>query len=49
MGGAWFEEAFGDVDKCDVAKIADLAVSTVSNHLRLSERPYRVIPHVHKV
>lgn len=48
MGGAWFRDAFGDVDHCDKEKIGRLAVSTVSDHLKISERPYRIITHVHK-
>jgi len=49
MGGAWFEESFGDVDKCDADAISDLAVRTVADHLNIHEPPFRVIPHVHKV
>ena len=49
MGGAWFTESFGDVDTCSVDAIADLAVRTAADHLHIHERPFRVIPHVHKV
>jgi hypothetical protein len=49
MGGAWFSESFGDVDKCNIDAIVDTAVKTVADHLHINERPFRVIPHVHKV
>lgn len=49
MGGAWFTESFGDIDKCNVDNIVDTAVKTVAEHLNVQERPFRVIPHVHKV
>lgn len=48
LGGAWFDEMFGNIETCDVNKITDLAVETVSKQLHISERPYRVMPHIHK-
>jgi len=49
LGGAWFEECFGDVDCCDVDFIADTAVSVVARHLHIHDKPAAVIPHVLKV
>ena len=49
MGGAWFEDSFGDPDSCDVDKIVELAVKTVSDQLFIHERPYRIFSNIQKV
>jgi len=49
LGGAWFNECFGDVSGCDVEYIIDTALSVVSRHLAIHDKPTKVIPHVLKV
>ena len=49
MGGAWFEEFFGDPDQCDPDHIAKVAVEETKQQLNITEEPVRVISTVHKV
>jgi len=49
MGGAWFDEAFGDVDRCDLDMIGRLAVEAVEKQLDIHERPVRISANLLKV
>ena len=49
LGGAWFNECFGDTDNCDVDHIVDTAISIASRHLGIRDTPTRVIPNILKV
>jgi len=49
MGGSWFSESFGEVDCCNMDYIIDTAISVVTRHLNIRDRPVRVIPHILKV
>ena len=49
MGGAWFDEYFGNPDNCDISEMEDIAVTTVRDHLGIKEEPFRVISRLQKV
>lgn len=49
LGGAWFEELFGNVDTCDSSVIEEEAVKAAREQLRIRDEPIRTMTRVHKV
>jgi len=49
LGGAWFNECFGDVDNCDIDAIVDTAINAVASQLHVHQQPTNVTPHLLKV
>ena len=49
MGGAWFEEYFGEPDRCDLDVLAQAAKDAVRDQLRIHTPPCRTIVNLQKV
>ena len=49
MGGSWFEELFGDPDKCDPNYLSEVAVKSIRDQLNITKEPYRVVCRIQKV
>ncbi|KAK2156901.1 hypothetical protein LSH36_202g03036 [Paralvinella palmiformis] len=48
LGGAWFEEYFGNPDNCDLDLLGEVAVTAVKQQLRVDMRPSRIIIRLQK-
>ena len=49
MGGAWFEELFGDSDTCDPDYLSSVAVEAIYQQLGIKGDPSRVVCKIQKV
>ena len=49
MGGAWFEQHFGDPNDVSEKEIAEIAINEVRKQIGASEKPIRTIVNIHKV
>ena len=49
MGGAWFEQHFGDPNDVSEKEIAEIAINEARKQIGASEKPIRTIVNIHKV
>ena len=49
MGGAWFEEMFGDQDTVDIGQFAGIAVEAIGQQLGITEDPIKTETFLQKV
>lgn len=49
MGGAWFEQNFGPVEKYSDDTLIEVALKETRDQLGIKEKPFRVISRVAKV
>ena len=49
MGGAWFNELFGNADEVDTQMFGQIAIEAVKEQLHIDKKPFRVISGVVKV
>ena len=49
MGGAWFDELFGSVEKCSAEELTKTAVEAVRKQLDVHSMPIRTLCKIQKV
>ena len=49
MGGAWFNELFGDADKISPSELKTVAMESIREQLNIEVEPSRAVSNIHKV